>query len=142
MSNFLLCSIVKMTFRHKQTCRNKLTLSSDTLMFRLKEKFSVFRNFFDPWNFSIKDCTFLYCSAVEEANIFVQLSLDITNVVWQLTPGTEKAVDSKLWHITAFLNIECEKYINLEKKCVTTSPILPYHLKIGNNWKWRRYEKI
>ena len=26
------------------------------LPFRLKEKFSVFRNFFDRWNFSIEDC--------------------------------------------------------------------------------------
>ena len=33
--------------RHEKTCRNKLTLSSGTLMFRLKDKFSVFRNFFD-----------------------------------------------------------------------------------------------
>ena len=46
-------------------CRNKLTLSSGTLMFRLKEKFSVFRNFFDQWNFSIDDFTFLHCSALE-----------------------------------------------------------------------------
>ena len=72
------CSIVKMTFRHEKTCRNKFTLSSGTLMFRLKEKFSVFRNFFDQWNFSIEDCTFLHCRALEEINIFVQLSLDIT----------------------------------------------------------------
>ena len=33
--------------RHKKTCRNKLTLSGGTLMFRLKEKLSFFRNFFD-----------------------------------------------------------------------------------------------
>ena len=31
-----------------------------------------------------------------------------------------------LWHITVFLNIECKKYKNLETKCVTTSPRLPY----------------
>ena len=49
----------------KKTCRNKFTLSSCNLMFRLKEKFSVFRHFFDQWNFSIEDCTFLYCSALE-----------------------------------------------------------------------------
>ena len=36
-----------MTLRHKKTCRNKLTRSSGTLMFRLK------------------DCTFLHCSALE-----------------------------------------------------------------------------
>ena len=42
-------------------------------MFRLKEKFSVFRNFSDQWNFSIEDC-----SALEYTNIFLQLSLDIT----------------------------------------------------------------
>ena len=36
---------------HKKTCINKLTLWSGTLMFRLKEKISVFRNFFDQWNF-------------------------------------------------------------------------------------------
>ena len=35
-----------MTLRHKKPCRNKLTLSSGTLMFRLKEKCSVYRNFF------------------------------------------------------------------------------------------------
>ena len=43
VSNF----IVKMTLRYKKTCRNKLTLSSSTLMFRFEEKFSVFLNFFD-----------------------------------------------------------------------------------------------
>ena len=59
----------------QKTCRNTLTLSSGT---RLKEKFSVFRNFFDQWNFSMEDCTFLHCSALEQTNIFVQLSLDIT----------------------------------------------------------------
>ena len=32
-----------------------------------------------------------------------------------------------LWHITAFLNIECKKYKHLETKCVTTSPGLPYY---------------
>ena len=37
-------------------------------------------------------------------------------------------VHSKLWHITAFLNIELKKYKNLETKCVTTSPGLPYTL--------------
>ena len=31
----------------KKTYRNKLTLPSGTLMFRLKDKFSVFRSFFD-----------------------------------------------------------------------------------------------
>ena len=35
----------------QKTCRNKLTLSSGTLMFRLRVKFSVFRNFFDLRNF-------------------------------------------------------------------------------------------
>ena len=44
-------------------------------MFRLKEKFSVFLNFFEQRNFSIEDCTFLHCSTYD---IFVQLSLDIT----------------------------------------------------------------
>ena len=67
-----------MTLRHKKTCRNKLTLSSGTLMLRLRENFSVFRNFFDQWNFSIEDCTFLHCSALEWTNISIQLSLDIT----------------------------------------------------------------
>ena len=67
-----------MILRHKKTCRNKLTLSSGTLMFRLKENFSVFCNFFDQWNFSIEDCTLLHCSALAWTNIFVQLSLDIT----------------------------------------------------------------
>ena len=38
----------------KKTCRNKLTLSNDTLMFRFLKKISFFRNFFDRWNFSIK----------------------------------------------------------------------------------------
>ena len=52
-------------FKTKKTCRNKLTLLSGTLMFRLKEKFSVFRNFFDQWNFSIEDYTFLHYSALE-----------------------------------------------------------------------------
>ena len=32
----------------------------------------------------------------------------------------------KLWHITAFLNIECKKYKNLETEFVATSPGLPY----------------
>ena len=54
-----------MTLRHKKTCRNKLTLSSGTLMFRLKEKFSVFRNFFDELKLSTEDCNFLHCSALE-----------------------------------------------------------------------------
>ena len=67
-----------MTLRHKKTCRNKFTLSSGTLVFRLKEIFLVFRNFFDQWNFSIEDCTFLHCSALELTKVFVQLSLDIT----------------------------------------------------------------
>ena len=70
------CSIVKISLKHKKICRNKLTLSSGTLMFRLKENFSVFRNFFEHWNFFIEDCKFLHCSAL--SNIFVQLSLDIT----------------------------------------------------------------
>ena len=61
-----------------ETQKNKLTLSSGTFMFRLKEKISVFRNFFDQWKFSIEDCTFLHCSTIERTNIFVQLSLDIT----------------------------------------------------------------
>ena len=47
-----------MTLGKKKTCRNKLTLSSGTLMFRLKGNFTVFRNFFDQRNFSIEDCTF------------------------------------------------------------------------------------
>ena len=55
-----------------------LTLSSGTLMFRLKDKFSVFRNIFDQWKFSIEDCTFLHRKALEWTNIFVQLSLVIT----------------------------------------------------------------
>ena len=58
------CSIVKMTLRHEKTRRNKLTLSSGTLMFRLKENFSVFRNFSSNKT-SIEDCTFLYCSALK-----------------------------------------------------------------------------
>ena len=93
-----LCSvkIVKMILRHKKSCRYKLTLLSVTLMFREKEKFSVFHHFFDQWNFSLED-------------------------IFQLYPG----VHSKLWHITVFLNIECKKYKNLETKCVTTSPGLP-----------------
>ena len=41
VSNFMSCSIVKMTLRQKKTCRNKLTLSSGTLMFGLKEDFLV-----------------------------------------------------------------------------------------------------
>ena len=36
---------------------------------------------------------------------------------------------SKLWHITAFLNIECKKYKNLETKRMTTSPGLPYSFR-------------
>ena len=40
----------------QKTCRNKLTLSSGTLMFRLKEKFSGFPNFFDQWKFCIEVC--------------------------------------------------------------------------------------
>ena len=35
-------------------------------------------------------------------------------------------VHSKLRHITAFLNIKCKEYQNLETKCVTTSRGLPY----------------
>ena len=62
----------------KKTCRNKLTPLSGSFMFRLKEKFSVFLHFFDQRNFSIEDCSFLHCSALELTNIFVQLSLDIT----------------------------------------------------------------
>ena len=54
-----------MTLRHKKPCRNKLTLSSGILVVRLKKKNSVFRNFFDQWNFSIEDCTFLHDSALE-----------------------------------------------------------------------------
>ena len=61
----------------QKTCIKKLTLSSGTLMFRLKEIFLVFRNFFDHGNFSIEDCTFLHCSALEQTNILVQLGLDI-----------------------------------------------------------------
>ena len=80
-----------MTLIHKKTCRNKLTLSSSSLMFRLKEKNSVFRNFFDQWNFSIEDCTFIHCSALEKTNIFVQSSLDIIfhAIEWGVTtcPG-------------------------------------------------------
>ena len=62
----------------QRTCRNKLTLSNGSLMFRLKEKFSVFCNLFDQWNFSIEDCIFLHCSVLEYTNIFVEFSLDIT----------------------------------------------------------------
>ena len=40
-------------------------LSSGTLMLRLKEKFSVFQNFFDHSNSAIEDCTFLHCSTLE-----------------------------------------------------------------------------
>ena len=47
-------------------------------MFRLKENLPVFRHFFDQQNFSIEDCTFLHCSALEYTNIFFQFSLDIT----------------------------------------------------------------
>ena len=60
VSNFMQFSIVEMTSRHKKTCKNKLTFSSGTLMLRLKEKFSLFRNFFDQCNFYIEDCTFLH----------------------------------------------------------------------------------
>ena len=67
-----LCSVCSVVFkyvvkiaRHKNSGGNELTLSSSTFMFRLKEKFSVFRNFFDQWNFSIEDCTFLHCRALE-----------------------------------------------------------------------------
>ena len=67
-----------MTSRHKKTCRDKLVLSNGTLMFTFEENFSDFCNFFDQGNFSIEDCTFLHCSALEYTNIFVQLSLDIT----------------------------------------------------------------
>ena len=63
----------------QKTYRNKLMLSSGTLMFRLKENLSVFRYFFDQWNFFIEDCTLLHSSALEKTNIFVQLSLDITS---------------------------------------------------------------
>ena len=62
----------------QQIYGNKLTLSSGTLMFRLKEKFSVFRKFFDQWNFSVEDCIFWHCSALEWTNIFVQSNSDIT----------------------------------------------------------------
>ena len=65
VSNFMYCPIVKMTSRHKKkTCKNKLTLSSSTLMLRLKGKFSVFRNFFVQLNFS-EDFSFLHCRALE-----------------------------------------------------------------------------
>ena len=36
VNEFMCCFIVKMTIRHKKTCRNKSTLFSGTLMFRLK----------------------------------------------------------------------------------------------------------
>ena len=62
----------------QKTCRNKLTLSSGTLIVRLKEKFSFFRNLFDEWNFSIEHCTFIHCSALEWNNIFFKLNLDMT----------------------------------------------------------------
>ena len=60
------CSIVKMTLRHKKTCRNKLTL----YYVYIKRKIFSFSYFFDQWNFSTEDCTVL--------EIFVHLSLDIT----------------------------------------------------------------
>ena len=71
----------------QKKCRNKLKLSSGTLMFRLKEFFLVFPNRFDQWTLSIEEST----------NIFVQLSLVITfnaiilkqkswNKMWQLAP--------------------------------------------------------
>ena len=50
---------------HKKTCRNKLSLSSGTRMFRLKDKFSIFRNFFDQWNFFIEHCIFLHFCSIE-----------------------------------------------------------------------------
>ena len=49
----------------EKKCSNKLMLSSGILMFRVKENFSVFHNFFDYGNFSIGDCTFLHWSALE-----------------------------------------------------------------------------
>ena len=66
-----------MTLRHKKTCRNKLTPSSGTLMFRLKEKFQFFVIFWTNETF-LWDYTSLHCRALEQSNIFVQLSLDIT----------------------------------------------------------------
>ena len=149
-----------MNLRHTKTCKNKLTLSSGTLMFILKEKFSVFRNFFDQWIFSIEDCTFLHCSALD---IFVQLSLDITlrvieygvttcpgygerchrwislikwsltTIVWRLKEIRYCSTVAKgSLETLAFINIECKKYKNLETKCVTTSPGLPYTSRIFN----------
>ena len=140
----------------QKKCRNKLTLSSGTLMFRLKGKISV-RNFFDQWNFSIEGWTFLHCSALESSNIFVQLSSDITFhaiecgvttcpsdgeschrwsslIKWSLTTIVLRLKEIRDCSIVArgslktlaFLNIECKKYKNLETKCVTTSPDLPY----------------
>ena len=60
------------------------------------------------------------------------------NVVWQLAPIKWQAVlrlkeirycsivPKSSLKTLAFLNIECKKYKNLETKCVTTSPGLPY----------------
>ena len=46
-----------------------------------------------------------------------------------------------LWHSTAFLNIKCKKYKNLQTKCVTTSPglryiyYIPSTISIKRPWK-------
>ena len=86
-----------MTLRHKKTCRNELTLSSSTLMFRCKENFSFFRNF-STNETSIEDCTFLHCNAQEEHNIFVRLSSDITFHAIECGVTTCPSYDDS-WHM-------------------------------------------
>ena len=70
-----------------------------------------------------------YCVTTEENSILFNCS---------------QGFHSKLWHITAFLNIESKKYKNLETKCVTTSPGLSYVLKdiaLKLNVKSRKYTR-
>ena len=83
----------------KKTWRNKLTLSSGSLMFRLKQKF----HFFVIFSTNSK---------------MIVLRLKEIRHCLIVARGSLKTL--------AFLNIKCKKYKNLETKCGTTSPGLPY----------------
>ena len=70
------------------------TLSCGTLMFRLKEHFSVFVIFLTNET-SIKGSTSFLCSALEFNWVWISLFMDI-NVVGQLAPVTAKVFTGDL----------------------------------------------
>ena len=76
MSNFMKCSIVKMTLRHWKTRRIKLTLTSGILCWDWKTNFEFFvilatNKLIYKWLY------FFSLQRTDQTNIFVQLSLDI-----------------------------------------------------------------